>query len=739
MSSSADKKTAQPAEDHLDGSDRKPAEEILRLSEVQYRSLADAVQLLVWINDAHGRVVYLNSQWQRYTGLAPEGHLDLNWLNVVHADDVEQIVETRAKAIQSGEEYEVECRIRRGDGTFRWHIARVAPLKDDSGAVHQWLGTATDIHDIKQTEESQRFLAEASGILSRSLDYETRLSELTQLAVPYLADCCAVEMLEDDGSTRLISVAHVDEAKSETVRELRRRYPLAPNSRYGVPNVLRTGEPEVYPETSDSKLADYARDAGHLALLRHLDVKSGMIIPLVARGRTLGAITFMLSDSQRRYDDHDLALAGELAHRAALAIDNARLYREAQAANRLRDEFLATVSHELRTPLNAILGWAQLLRDGKLDSESSARAFETIVRNAKSQAALIEDILDVSRIITGKLRLDVQPVPLAPVVESSVDAVRPAAYAKDIHLEVSLDPLLGAVRGDHNRLQQIVWNLVSNAIKFTPSGGRIEVRLEQAGSNARIVVSDTGAGIKPEFLPHVFDRFRQGDTAYTRTHGGLGLGLAIVRHLAELHGGTAEAESEGENRGATFTINLPLGQPRISDSGLLIAGPWNERNEEFAAAIQSASHGRSVEAPSKTAVLDGVRALIVDDESDTRELIRTVLAQRGARVIAVASAAEALAALVECGPGARPDVIVSDIAMPEADGLALMRKVRAMESELKGRIPAIALTAYARSNDRARTLKAGYDMHIAKPFDPAALATAVARLVRQRGELSANG
>ena len=716
-----------------DVTQRKRVEEALRASEARYRTLAEAVRHLMWMSDAEGKAVYLNERWQEYTGTEHNRHLELKWLDIIHPDDVARVQATRSSAIESGEAYEIECRMRRADGVYRWHLARVVPLKDDNGGVLQWFGTATDIHDIKQAEESQRFLAEASAILSRSLDYETTLSELAELAVPHIADWCAVDMLDEDGLPRLLSVSHVDKAKADSARELRRRYPLDPGAAYGVPNVLRTGEAEVYSEIDDSSVAGYAADSGQLQLIQHLGVRSGMIVPLVARGRTLGAITFMIADSGRRYGAADLALAQELAHRAALAIDNARLYGEAQAANRLRDEFLATVSHELRTPLNAILGWAQLLRDGKLDADGSSHAFEIIERNAKTQASLIEDILDVSRIITGKLRLDAEAVELVPLTEAAIDVVRPAAQAREIQLAVSLDPRVGSIRGDENRLQQVVWNLLSNAIKFTPEGGRVMIRLERADNNARIVVSDTGIGIQPEFLPHVFDRFRQAESAYSRKHGGLGLGLAIVRHLVEMHGGTVRAESEGEGRGATFVVSLPLGQPRISESGLLIAGPWNETRIDTArlSPEQRPGAGLSGGAQAESAILDGTRVLVVDDESDARELIETALSNRGARVIAVATASEALGTLLECGPDTWPDVIVSDIGMQNIDGLEFMRKVRAMESARSGRAHAIALTAYARDEDRAGALEAGYDVHIAKPVDPAGLARAVATASRR--------
>jgi CheY-like chemotaxis protein len=447
----------------------------------------------------------------------------------------------------------------------------------------------------------------------------------------------------------------------------------------------------------------------------------------------------MIAESGRCYGPSDLALAEELAHRAALAIDNARLYGEAQAANRLRDEFLATVSHELRTPLNAILGWAQLLRDGKLDADGSSHAFEIIERNAKTQAALIEDILDVSRIITGKLHLDAEAVELVPLTEAAIDVVRPAAQAREIQLAVSLDPRVGSIRGDVNRLQQVVWNLLSNAIKFTPEGGRVSIRLERAHNNARIVVSDTGIGIKPEFLPHVFDRFRQADSAYTRKHGGLGLGLAIVRHLVEMHGGTVRAESEGEDHGASFIVTLPLGQPRISESGLLIAGPWNDTRIDTARLSNEllGSTASSEGAQPEPEIPNGTRILIVDDEPDARELIGNTLSNSGARVIAVATASEALGTLLECGPETWPDVIVSDIGMPNIDGLEFIKKVREMESGRGGRAHAIALTAYAGDEDRASALEAGFDLHIAKPLDPAGLARAVASITPRNKDSSA--
>ena len=392
---------------------------------------------------------------------------------------------------------------------------------------------------------------------------------------------------------------------------------------------------------------------------------------------------------------------------------------EAEAANRLKDEFLATVSHELRTPLNAMLGWARLLRAGTLDQATTDRALEAIERNAKSQSQLIEDLLDVSRIISGKLLLDFRPLELVTIIKAAVEIVSSSADAKSIRIESVLDPGAGPVSGDSVRLQQVVWNLLSNAVKFTPTGGRIEVRLDRVGSSARITVSDSGRGIGANFLPYVFDRFRQADGTYTRGHGGLGLGLAIVRHLVEMHGGTVSAHSRGEGQGATFTVELPL-----------LATP--PRNAEFGIGNET-----SATRTPASLVLKGLRVLVVDDEADARELFTVLLEQRGAKVMAVASSDEALTLLAETPPGERPDILLADIAMPEMDGYELIAKVRALEPRQGSQIPAVALTAHAGSEDRNRSLSAGFQKHLSKPVEPAELAAVVAHLAGRTGTLGA--
>ncbi len=384
---------------------------------------------------------------------------------------------------------------------------------------------------------------------------------------------------------------------------------------------------------------------------------------------------------------------------------------EADAANGIKDEFLALLSHELRTPLTSILGWSKLLADGNLDDAASKRALEIIVRNARAQRQLIDDLLDISRIITGKLRLNVQPVELAPMIESVVDGVRPAADAKDIHLRIALDSPISPINGDPDRLQQIFWNLLTNAIKFTPKGGHVEVRLERIASHVEFTINDTGQGIDPELLPHVFDRFRQSDSSSTRRHSGLGLGLAIVRQLVELHGGMVKAESPGEGEGATFKVILPL----------------MSVHHELSAGEMTRSLIGSNTLTGRQPSLDGLRVLVVDDEPDARALVAAVLTGCGAEAITVGSAVEALAEMEREGF----NVLVSDIGMPEMDGYALIEKVRQLPNERGGRIPAAALTAYAGVEDRMRVLSAGYQMHIPKPVEPAELTTVVANLAER--------
>ncbi len=405
----------------------------------------------------------------------------------------------------------------------------------------------------------------------------------------------------------------------------------------------------------------------------------------------VSAVKSALRARRRQFEVRDY-LAAEQQARDVLR----EAIQRAEEANSLKDEFLATVSHELRTPLMAVLGWAHLLRSNNLDEAGQRRAVETIERNARAQQQLIEDLLDVSRIITGKLRLDVRPLSPAGFIDAAVESVRPAADAKEIQLEILTDPNIGSISGDAGRLQQVVWNLLSNAIKFTPRGGRAHLKLQRTSSHVEISVTDTGQGIGKDFLPYVFERFRQADMKTTRAHGGLGLGLAIVRQLVELHGGTVGVTSEGEGKGATFVARIPV----LSVYQNEVTGEQNQPGAETAGKDHATD-------------LYGVKILVVDDEADTCELLRSLLSSCGAEVTAARSANEAFRLFQLM----RPDVLVSDIGMPYEDGYELMRKVRALPEVKGGKVPAVALTAYARPEDRLKALRAGYQMHVTKPLN----------------------
>jgi signal transduction histidine kinase/AmiR/NasT family two-component response regulator len=477
----------------------------------------------------------------------------------------------------------------------------------------------------------------------------------------------------------------------------------------------------------------------------------GVIWTLATTRDRAVALAAEMTDALRRANDElearvsarvaDLAMANrqlrdEIGERAraeqerASALAREREAREeAEAANQAKDEFLAVVSHELRTPLNAIKGWVHILaRHRPLDPATLARATEVMQRNVDAQAQLVNDLLDTARIVTGKLKLDMYPVRLADVIQAAVEVMRPAADAKRIELRIQPLALESEVTGDADRLQQIVWNLLSNAVKFTPQGGRIEVRLERVDATLRIVVADSGDGIHPDFLPHVFEPFRQADSSSRRRYGGLGLGLALVKHLVELHGGTVAAASPGKGAGATFTIDLPARAARIEPGSRL---PADERGGPL---DRTAAHG---------VALEGLRVLAIDDHPDARELIATMLEREGASVHAVGSAADATAYLAAALPASPPAVILCDIELPDQDGYAFLEKLRRMEAErgvpYEARIPAIALTAYARAEDRERALAAGFAAHVAKPVDPDRLLGLVAEQARRRSARVADG
>ncbi|HEY3818195.1 MAG TPA: ATP-binding protein [Polyangiaceae bacterium] len=596
-----------------------------------------------------------------------------------------------------------------------------APIRTEAGRIVGVVLVFRDATHEKRGRVRSEFLSKAGEALVASIDHEATLATVARLAVPTLADWCSVELVDPATKvSRQVAVAHVDENKVRFARELGERYPIDRDATRGVPQVIRSGRSELYAEISSAMLEQGAVDAEHLRVIRELQLRSAMIVPLRVRGHTFGAMTFVHAESDRRYSEDDLVFAEDFARRAAMAIENSlalkemeegrareRLLRgEAELANRAKDEFLATVSHELRTPLNAILGWTTILRR-RNPSEDAERGLAIVERNARLQSKLIEDVLDTSRIISGKLSLNLGPADVTEAAAAAIETVMPAAEAKGIQISTDLPAEPLTITADADRLQQIVWNILSNSVKFTPKGGSIEVSVHPEGSEVCIRVRDTGEGIRREVLPVIFERFRQADASTTRRHGGLGLGLSIVKQLVAAHGGTVHAESGGDGQGATFTVRLPA---RTAVAAVRRAGQ--------AADLHTVDPGGTLPR------LDGLRVLVVDDEDDARGLVGEVLREQGAEVHLASSALEALESLAVL----KLDVVVSDIGMPDTDGFALIRKIRSLPLDKGGRTPAVALTAYARVQDAQRAFSAGYQRHVAKPVEPLQLVTVVANL-----------
>jgi PAS domain S-box-containing protein len=674
-------------------------ERALQLWHTTLRSIGDAVIS----TDAAGRVRFMNPVAERLTGWTPTDAAGqpLREVFPIFNEETGAVVENPVEKV-----------LREGiivglanHTVLRQRSGFEVPIDDSAAPIH---GPSGDIEGVvlvfRDASEEKRellrrgFLSEATQRLLEATDYKDTLAQIAQLAVPRLADWVGVDLADDStGKTHHVAVAHVDPTKVEFARELGERYPADPNAPTGVSNVIRTGRSEFYPQIPKAMLERAAVDAEHLRMIRELDLRSAMIVPLPGRTRVLGAITFIYAQSDRRYSAHDLEFAEELARRAGLIIERRRLEEEADYANRMKDEFLATMSHELRTPLQAILGYSSMLRRGV--AREPDKALDAIERNAGAQARLVEDILDVSRIVSGKLRLSMSRVDIAGAVRAALESIGPAAEARRIRVSFDLPEELGTIRGDADRIQQITWNLLSNAIKFTPPGGTVEVRAERTGSSVRIAVRDTGKGIPREHISTIFERFRQLDSSTTRQHGGLGLGLAIVRYLVEAHGGTVAAESEGPGKGATFVVTLPAQVDAVT------------RPERAAASAAS------TERP-----LLGINVLIVDDDDDARTLLAEVLGSAGATVTSAVSAGEAFA-LVQAQP---TQILISDIGMPDEDGYSLLRRVRALPPDRGGNVHAIALTAFARPEDTRNARDAGFQQHIVKPVGPEALVEALA-------------
>jgi PAS domain S-box-containing protein len=681
---------------------RKEREQLVR-NEARYKSLVMArpATQAIWVTDATGGLSDELSTWRELTGQTIEEVRDGGWVEALHPEDRAGMLAAWQHSLDTSTPLAHAFRLHLRDGSYRWFRTTGVPIVDD-GKVTEWVGTTIDIHDQWVAEEGARLLINTSEVLGTSLDYETTLRTVAKLVVPELADWCALDIVDEQrGDLQRVAVVHIDPAKVELAHDLRRRYPPEPGIDT-VARVVRTGVSEMMTHVPDELIERAARDPEHAAIIRALRIMSFMVVPLRARGRILGAMLLVSSESQRRFTEADLRLAEEFARRAAIGIDNARLYRDAQAANRAKDEFLATLSHELRTPMTAVIGWARMLKMG-LEPEEAVEAIDAIEKSAAVQSQLIEDILDMSRIMAGKLHIDMRPVDLRTITNHALAAVHPTATVKGIELLTSFTPSPTSVMGDDARMQQIVWNLLTNAIKFTPAGGRVEVRIETTSDVVRLSVRDTGEGIDPSFLPSVFEPFRQQDSSTTRVHGGIGLGLAIVHRLVELHRGSIQAVSAGKSLGATFTVELP----RIEEGHS--TAPRNALTPELTP-------------------LDGITVLVLDDQAETRDVLSAILRRCRAQVTAVASVREAMALLA----ARRFDVILSDIAMPDEDGYEFVRQLRALDSTA-ARTPVIAATAFGRAEERQNALRSGFDAYLQKPIEPPVLSSVIRELA-SRGE-----
>jgi PAS domain S-box-containing protein len=628
------------------------------------------------------------------------------------------------------EEDDILARLRRGervehfetvrmakDGTLLDISLTISPVRDASGKIIGASKIARDITALKRAEaERLRLLRENAAVMETLNDVgaivasDLDRTKIVQAVTDAGTELTAAEfgaffynVLDESGESYMLHTI------SGVPREAFSQFPMPRNTAVFAPTFSGAAVVRSDDITQDRR---YGQNPPFHGMPRgHLPVRSYLAVPVRGRGGDpIGGLFFGHSEA-RRFSEHHERLAVGVASWASVALENARMYTSVQEASRLKDDFLASLSHELRTPLNAILGYARMLRSGIVPPDKRQKALDTIERNANSLTQIVEDVLDISRIVSGKIRLNVQPVDFPEVVRSAIDAIMPAADAKGVRLEAALDPGTAQMSGDPERLQQVLWNLLTNAVKFTSRGGRVQLRLEQDESHLLLTVSDTGIGIAPAFLPHVFERFRQAEGGVSRERGGLGLGLSIARQLTEMHGGSIEASSAGVGHGATFRLRLPL-----------LVKPAAEEDRMPGRSQPSASlRELSLED------IGGVRVLVVDDDADARALVTEILESAGARVRSTVSAAEALEAL----DAEVPDVVIADIGMPHLDGFQFIDRVRHHVNPRVRVLPAAALTAYARSDDRVKALRAGFHIHLAKPLDPSELVTTVAALARR--------
>lgn len=837
-----DETASKLAEERMQDLTRQLEEERLRLqsSELRYRLMAEAMPVVVWTSEDGSTINYINQRWTELTGLSQSDTIKRGWTTFVHPEDMPQLRERWTQAIETGSEFQGEYRLRSSNGSYFWYLGRGVPARDADGRIVLWIGTATPVDEQKRSQNAFRFLSEASKILASSLDYQHTLRSVAQLAVPTMADWCAVDIVGEDGAVERLAVAHVDPEKVKWAYEIYEKYPPDQNALRGIYNVIRTGRSEFYPEIEPALLKAAARSPEHLEIIESIGFSSAITVPLVTRDMVLGAISLVMTESGRHYTAEDLALAEELGLRAAAAIDNAWLYRKAQdeieerkkaeeaarlgesrfrtlieqaplsiqiysregnclqanhaweemfatpasalegynvlsdvqlvqkgvmpyiqrafsgetvtippirydpeeigkegrarwvrafaytvkdpqgevseialiledvterleveedlrlamqaaeSANRAKDKFLAILSHELRTPLTPVLTTIQALETEE-DFPAHLRPWlDLIHRNVELEARLIDDLLDLTRISKGKLKLSPEPVDLHALIGHVVDIYKQELDAKGLRLQLDLCATRTTVHVDSARVQQVLWNLLKNAVKFTPQGGSITIRTADTEAGIHVEVSDTGIGIDAELLPRIFDAFEQGTESVHRHFGGLGLGLAISKNLIDMHGGEIHAFSEGRNQGSTFSFELPIQQAQ-------------EKTGTASGLAVGENHGKRGKS----------RLLLVDDHTDTSLALKLLLERREYTVETASSVQTALKAFQEASRKREPfDLVISDIGLPDGSGLELMHMIREKQPALQG----IALSGFGSEEDIRRSKEAGFAEHLTKPF-----------------------
>ena len=669
-----------------DDTKRKRIEDDLNRTRTQLQTALNVARIGTWVWDFQSNRVEADANLAHFFGVSDEdarGGPVESYLRAIHPDDVERVSADINRAMQNCGPYASDSRLISENGDIMWIEGRGQVEPDAQGRPSHLIGVALDISQRKRTEAIARQSEERYRTLFEAIDN----------------GFCVIQVLFDENENpfdyRFLEVNRAFEKQT------------------GLQQAVNKTMLQMVPSMDESWFQIYGRVA-----------KTGESVHFEnaadALGRWFEVHAFRVDAPQ---DHHVAVLFTDITSRKSGELALRQAHAQSEETNRMKDEFLATLSHELRTPLNSILGWSNILRTNRLDEATQAQGLETIERNARAQAGLIDDLLDVSRILTGKLRLELRPVELVPLVEGAISTVRPTADAKGIAIETSFDSSTALVAGDADRLGQVFWNLLSNAIKFTPRGGRIYIEVARVESGVEVRVCDSGKGIAPDFLPFVFERFRQADASSTRAYGGLGIGLALVRHLMEAHGGTVRAWSRGEGLGATFSLYFPISAVRPSVVEVAASAPL-PREERWVETSQSTS----------VPPLSGLRILVVDDESDARAVVRLALTQHGAGVEVAESALAALEQIKQNGARQTPfDVLVSDIGMPGEDGYSLIHRVRASEEHDGGFLPAVALTAYANHKDRMNALLAGFQVHIAKPVDPLELVATIASLKGRTG------